>query len=337
MKAIIKPFFISLFFLLLGGCSASNTIKRIKNFIEGEDRIEMPGSTAEVSPLMTKENEIILPPKAATLPETQDTNSDAVNKNDSEKSQRVAQEKIIEKAPSQKLMTPPVKKQTTPKPTKPKVKQTRKENIPTGSIFGQVKLTRKSKKIKDSNSILILTPKDPSVQLGNQDSDILQIDMKDKIYAPGYLTVKTGDKIEFTNSDEIRHNVFSPSGKNAFDLGTYGAGKKRAVTLQEEGIVKVYCNIHPKMATFVSVTENGISVVADKEGHFEFKNIPYGDYTIKAWNIRGVTESEIKISTSSRKEINFNILVENTKIPKHQNKFGEKYKKKSALFDDEFY
>ena len=91
------------------------------------------------------------------------------------------------------------------------------------------------------------------------------------------------------------------------------------------------------MATFVSVTEKGISSVTDKNGVFSFDNVPAGNYTIEAWNVRGSVSANIDLTEAANHNIELAIENEDPDFEKHKNKFGETYPDKPTLFDDEFY
>ena len=205
-----------LFLTLLTGCSVSNQYKRLKNFIEGEDRIEMPGSTAKVSVLLTKDNQIVLPP---TAPDEKNVTSEKGHR--ASEAQLNTQTHVLEQTndttivKESKQHTPKVEleKQApqvvrTPKQKKINPKTKTKQVSFTGKISGQVQLKRKNKNLSDSNTIVTLKPLDGQALADATKQHTHQIDMKDKIYSPSYLVVNTGEKIEFTNSDEIRHNVF---------------------------------------------------------------------------------------------------------------------------------
>lgn len=161
--------------------------------------------------------------------------------------------------------------------------------------------------------------------------------MQDKQYQTRYSTINTGDEVVFVNKDNIQHNVFSSSGSNAFDLGTYGAGLKRGVTLTEPGIVKVYCNIHADMATFVAVADPGLSVEVDDQGRYQMDKVPLGTYDMTVWNIRGETTRTIEIKAKETLELVDRIDTAVVKKETHKNKFGGNYSKNAALFEDEFY
>lgn len=164
-----------------------------------------------------------------------------------------------------------------------------------------------------------------------------EIDTRSKTYIPGFLTVKVGDTLVFKNFDGIKHNVFSSSGKNTFDLGTYGYNKERDYIVNNEGIIKVYCNIHPEMALFVSASKDNLSFITDKSGEYIINNIAPGKYTLSVWHLRGTTEKIIDIKPRETKLENVNIDISSYKPEEHLNKHGETYKKKPAIFKDEFY
>ena len=341
-KLNIITFLIVLSFIAGTGCSVSNQIIRLKDFIEGEDRVDMPGSTVDVSPLMTKDNVVILPPSTSSEPAlTSETSEESEEPEpNTEILERAQQENVVQPLPTKSKVEVSAVKPALPQNKKAEdttIKQDPSSPKDLGTLSGRITIGKNKKGAKGGQSIVILKPKSGQVLTHFEIENTHTIDMKDKTYLPAHIVVRADEKVEFTNSDKIRHNVFSSSGKNAFDLGTYGAGKKRSATFKEEGIVKVYCNIHPKMATFVSVVKDGISKVTDEQGNFSFEELPAGEYLVEAWNIRGETSQNITVSSDKKEQLILHIVANNIQIEDHQNKFGEKYKKKPALFEDEFY
>ncbi len=53
------------------------------------------------------------------------------------------------------------------------------------------------------------------------------MDQLNLIYSPHVLPILVGTMVDFPNSDEVRHNVFSPSSTKKFNLGTYPTGVVR--------------------------------------------------------------------------------------------------------------
>src|SRR5437879_284730 len=80
-----------------------------------------------------------------------------------------------------------------------------------------------------------------------------QIGITDKTYAPHVLAIPLGSTVTFPNNDPFNHNVFSVSDSESFDLGLYGRGETKSRTFSHAGLVRVFCNVHPRMVAYVHV------------------------------------------------------------------------------------
>src|SRR5437016_8096260 len=85
----------------------------------------------------------------------------------------------------------------------------------------------------------------------------VEIAITDKTYAPHVVVVPVGSTVRFPNHDPFHHNVFSVSEPNQFDLGLYGRGDAKSHTFTNPGLVRVYCNVHPRMVAYVQVMATG--------------------------------------------------------------------------------
>ncbi len=112
------------------------------------------------------------------------------------------------------------------------------------------------------------------------------LDQKQKRFIPHVLPILVGTTVDFLNSDDVYHNVFSFSPARSFDLGRYRKGKSRSVTFDTPGVVKVYCDIHTHMNAFILVLENPYFTTTDEDGNYVLENVPPGEYTLKAWHGR---------------------------------------------------
>lgn len=110
------------------------------------------------------------------------------------------------------------------------------------------------------------------------------LDQVNLTFVPHVLPVLAGTTVAFPNSDEVRHNVFSPSPAKRFNLGTYPRGISRSVTFDKPGQVTLLCNVHAEMSAFVIVVETPYHAVTGKDGRFTIRNIPPGKYTVKTWH-----------------------------------------------------
>lgn len=187
-------------------------------------------------------------------------------------------------------------------------------------------------------ALLQLTPLGPQPVTPQPAGGQHIVDMQNKTYVPRYTTVAAGDTLRFVNSDLIQHNVFSSTGKSAFDLGTFGGGLSRQVRLLAPGVVKVYCNIHPQMAAFVQVAEGGYSAVADHEqGRYRLLDLPLGSYELRVWHIRGQLVQQVEIDRAGTQRLDVTVSGDDIDLEPHLNKLGQPYRRNTALFADEFY
>ncbi len=120
------------------------------------------------------------------------------------------------------------------------------------------------------------------------------MDQKNLSFVPHVLPVVAGTTVDFLNSDQVLHNVFTPDKcANKFNLGTWPKGETRSVTFDKPGCSPVVlCNVHPEMEGFVVVLENPFFGVTDKAGIFSIPNVPEGKYTVRVWNRKFLTDTQ---------------------------------------------
>jgi plastocyanin len=78
------------------------------------------------------------------------------------------------------------------------------------------------------------------------------VDQKGKKFSTASISVKKGDKINFTNNDRIAHHIYSKGGFT-FDSGRLPKGKAFAQVFDKNGTFKIRCKMHPKMKLAVTV------------------------------------------------------------------------------------
>lgn len=104
-------------------------------------------------------------------------------------------------------------------------------------------------------------------------------------FRPHVLVVPVNTTVNFPNLDPFNHNVFS-AGETAFDLGLYGRNEAKNRRFTRPGLVRVFCNIHPRMVGFIVVRDNGWYTQPGADGSFTITNVPAGSYTLKVWHER---------------------------------------------------
>ncbi|MBT6050270.1 MAG: hypothetical protein HOG49_26025, partial [Candidatus Scalindua sp.] len=118
------------------------------------------------------------------------------------------------------------------------------------------------------------------------------LDQLNLTFVPHVIAVQKGTKIDFPNSDSVRHNLYSPPDCcKQFNLGTYDVGVIKTVGFDKVCSIPLLCNVHAEMSAFVLVLNNPYFSVPGKDGVFKIDNVPPGTYKVSAWHekLRTVT------------------------------------------------
>jgi plastocyanin len=150
-----------------------------------------------------------------------------------------------------------------------------------GGITGKVK----AKGVKNSGDAVIYIDKIAGKTFPAPKGHA-RIDQKNLMFVPHVLPVLTGTTVDFMNSDDVLHNVFSPDKCcDKFNLGSWPKGQIKSFTFKEPGCAAtLLCNVHPEMEGFVYVVETPYFAVSAKDGMYEIKDVPPGKYTLKIWH-----------------------------------------------------
>ena len=175
-----------------------------------------------------------------------------------------------------------------------------------------------------SNAVVFLAPAQGDAGAGAPVS--VAIAMESRQFVPRIRVVPVGSTIEFPNHDPFRHNVFSKSGPNEFDLGLYGRGDSRGATLRRAGVFPIFCNIHARMVAFAVAVPTKYFVQAGADGTFEIAGVPAGRYTLHAWHDRGGThERPIIVPAQGASTVRIELDARGYEVVQHKNKFGQEY------------
>jgi plastocyanin len=112
------------------------------------------------------------------------------------------------------------------------------------------------------------------------------MDQKQKQFVPNMLIIQTGTGVDFPNSDQIEHQVYSFSVPKPFQLSLYAGHKYPPIVFDKPGLVVVGCNIHDQMIGYIYVTNSPYFGRSDGAGHWSVRDAPAGNYRITAWHPR---------------------------------------------------
>lgn len=125
------------------------------------------------------------------------------------------------------------------------------------------------------------------------------IDQRGCIYFPRVVGARVGQMLEVRNSDAFLHNVHSSSGRgNSFNIGQPKANVVYQFRLKDEEImVRLGCDVHRWMTSYVGVTTNPYFAVSGDGGTFQIDRVPAGTHTIQAWHERyGLLTKTVRVT-----------------------------------------
>ncbi len=116
--------------------------------------------------------------------------------------------------------------------------------------------------------------------------DAVIMDQRQMQFVPNILVIQSGTGVEFPNSDQIEHQVYSFSAAKAFKLSLYAGHKYPPVMFERAGLVVVGCNIHDHMIGYIYVTDSPYFGRSDASGQWSPHDLPPGNYRLIAWHPR---------------------------------------------------
>lgn len=112
----------------------------------------------------------------------------------------------------------------------------------------------------------------------------IEVDQVDKEFVPRVSVVQTGTAIEFPNSDNIRHQVYSFSPAKTFTLKLYSGRPSAPVIFDQPGMVVLGCNIHDHMVAWVLAVDTPWFARTDTQGRASIGELPAGTYSLSVWH-----------------------------------------------------
>jgi len=112
------------------------------------------------------------------------------------------------------------------------------------------------------------------------------MDQRQKQFVPNILLIQTGTGVDFPNSDQIEHQVYSFSQAKTFQLSLYAGHKYPPIVFDRAGLVVLGCNIHDQMIGYIYVTDSPFFARSNESGQWSVHDLPAGTYRLTAWHPR---------------------------------------------------
>jgi len=129
-------------------------------------------------------------------------------------------------------------------------------------------------------------------------STVVEIDQEGCMFYPYVAGVMVGQVVKFKNSDPLMHNIHAlpaVDGNQEFNFAEPSQGdvndtKWVASITKPEVMVKIKCEVHNWMFSYVGVQDHPFFAVTDKDGQFKIPNLPAGDYTLTAYHLKATAK-----------------------------------------------
>lgn len=135
------------------------------------------------------------------------------------------------------------------------------------------------------------------------------MDQKNRTFIPHVLPVQTGTAVDFPNSDDVRHHVYSFSPAKPFQLLLYKGSPVSPVVFDKPGIVELGCNIHDRMSAFIVVVDTPHFGKTEGDGGLTLRDLPPGTYSVSLWyqsmREKAPQQQRVRIAAREREVLSF--------------------------------
>lgn len=135
----------------------------------------------------------------------------------------------------------------------------------------------------------------PSLGMSGYPAAGVQVDQKGCTYIPHVFGVVTGQSVTFKNADSVSHNVHVKGKKQEKNI-SQSAGQSDVYKPQKEMAVKVSCDVHSWMSSYMFVMDHPFGAAsAQKTGAYEIAGLYPGKHKIKLWHENWAKDKQLEV------------------------------------------
>ena len=141
----------------------------------------------------------------------------------------------------------------------------------------------------------------------NVPGDPVVLDQKNCQYSPHVVGLQAKQQLKVTTSDETTHNIHpQPKNNKEWNKSQPPKGEPIVETFARSEVIPVKCNQHPWMKAYIGVFNSPFYAITDKDGHYEIKGLPPGEYTIEAWHEKlGTATDKVTVTENGKQTLDF--------------------------------
>ena len=135
----------------------------------------------------------------------------------------------------------------------------------------------------NATTVVVLESKTPRAFPPSTDKAMM--DQVQVTFIPELLLVRTGQPVEFHNSDDTLHNVHITHEETktpAFNVAIPTDGSYQ-YSFDRDGFYHVGCDIHTEMSASIFAWSSPFAVLAGTDGSFAFADVPAGAWTVTVY------------------------------------------------------
>ena len=149
------------------------------------------------------------------------------------------------------------------------------------------------------------------------------MDQVDKQFSPSVLVIQPGQSVDFPNSDNIRHHVYSFKHSKVFDIKLYSDRPEQPERFEDPGVVVLGCNIHDSMVGYIYVANSNKVIKTNADGKVTLTGVTLPT-TFTVWHpnqLTPLTKKQSVTLSEQGKDVSINV-----QEPAPRNTFGEMFK-----------
>ena len=138
-------------------------------------------------------------------------------------------------------------------------------------------------------------------------SEPVVIEQKGCVYEPHVLALRTNQTLKVVNADNTMHNIHPmPNNNREWNKAEPAGSVVEEKFAREEVGIPVKCNVHPWMRSYLAVFKHPFFAVTGKDGSFDLRNLPPGEYTLQAWHEKlGTITQKITVVAGQTNAVEF--------------------------------